>query len=250
MNASTGPNINNMIRLSYHFFFMLDDDDRIAQIPEMFEHLDKVWVSLGCETYTRLIQNVHTGCQIAAQRTGKMYSLWFATTECICQPVKMQVRKSDTHKDVQSITDFSQNSSCNLFFSKSWRFSVWKNSDSSSIGMNIRSLKFLSPTLTYNASLQSAAVAFAARRSAPVTRQQYSCSEWRMTSPPAFWKKRWFLWMSLPCHSIIFPSVLLLVRGKGDVQGKSIYAPFWVMAWATLRSYFQTNRQWRRRKQI
>ena len=87
---------------------MLDDDHRVAQIAQLFQHADQPCRVPRMQSDARLVENVERSDQAAAQRRGQIDPLALASGQRRGEPVERQVTETHLVEVLQPVADFGQ----------------------------------------------------------------------------------------------------------------------------------------------
>lgn len=108
MNPCFGSHIHQKISVFDDFFFVFHHYHRVAQITQFFQYFDQPPCIARMQPDRRLIENIHGGCQIAAQRTGQMNALRFAAAEGVGNTVEREVTEPQIDHELQTVINFKQ----------------------------------------------------------------------------------------------------------------------------------------------
>ena len=78
MRARAGADIHNVIRRAHGIFIVLDDDERIAQIAQVFQRGKQLFIVALVQANGRLIQNIQYAHQAGTNLRGQANALRFA----------------------------------------------------------------------------------------------------------------------------------------------------------------------------
>ena len=87
---------------------MLDDDHRIAQIAQFFQHGDQPVRIARMQTDTRFVEDIQRSYQTAAKRSSQIDPLALAAGQRRRQPVEGQVAETDLIEVFEPVADFGQ----------------------------------------------------------------------------------------------------------------------------------------------
>ncbi len=115
--ARAQADVDDVIGDADHFFVVLDDDDRVALLPQLLQDVDQPLVIARVEADGRLVQHVERADQRCAQRRRQVDSLRLAARERRRQSIERQVVEADVAQERQPSFDFAQHlvRDCRLF---------------------------------------------------------------------------------------------------------------------------------------
>ena len=84
---------------------MLDDDDGVAQIPQMEQGLEQPFVIALVQTDTRFIQHIHDPHQTGADLTGQPDALGFTAGEGLRRARQREIVETNIDQEAESLVD-------------------------------------------------------------------------------------------------------------------------------------------------
>ena len=105
VNACTGTDVDEVVCLDHHLFIVLDDNDRVACIPQRLQALDEALVVSLVQAYAWLVQDVQHFGQPASDLRREPNALGLATGQGAGRSVKGQVVEADVDQEPQSRID-------------------------------------------------------------------------------------------------------------------------------------------------
>ena len=109
MFARRRAEINNIIRAAHGFFVMLDDENRVPQIPQRKQHVQEFRVVALMQADARLIKNIQHADQTRSNLRGKPDALAFAAGKRRGGAVKRQIIQPHVRHKIQPRHDFFDN---------------------------------------------------------------------------------------------------------------------------------------------
>ena len=75
----------------FRSFLVLNDDDRIAQISQLLQHVNEPVSVAAVQAYARFVKDIEATHKRTAQRRGEVDALAFAPRKRVRTPVKCKV---------------------------------------------------------------------------------------------------------------------------------------------------------------
>ena len=85
MHAGTGTYVHDVVCVADCFFVVFDDDERVADIAQGFERLQKTLIVLLMQANARLVEDIQNAGKSAAYLRCKTDTLRFATAQRSCR---------------------------------------------------------------------------------------------------------------------------------------------------------------------
>src|SRR5260370_30104258 len=76
--AGAGPQIDNEIGAANGVFIVLDDEDGVAEIAQLFERAEKTSVVTGMEADAGLVENIENAAEARADLRSEAHAVGFA----------------------------------------------------------------------------------------------------------------------------------------------------------------------------
>ena len=92
-----GTDVDEPVGSTDDFLVMLYDNDRVAEVAKLLQHLDEPFCVAAVEADTRFVQNIETPHQAASQRCGEVDALAFTSRKAVRRAIQRQVTKADVH---------------------------------------------------------------------------------------------------------------------------------------------------------
>ena len=105
--ARAGAEVHNIVGVADGFFVVLDDEDRIAQVAQLFEGLDQAVVVALVEADGGLIEHVKHAAQARADLRGQADALAFAAGERGGIAVERKIVQADGAEELEPFDDFA-----------------------------------------------------------------------------------------------------------------------------------------------
>ena len=70
MNSRARAKIDNVVRAPHRFFIMLDNDERVAFVPQRGERIEQAQVVARMQTDRRFVEHVKDAAQVRAELCG------------------------------------------------------------------------------------------------------------------------------------------------------------------------------------
>ncbi len=103
VNARAGTEVDDVVGLEDGLLVVLDDDHRVADVPERLERREQPLIVTLMQAYRRLIQDVHDAGEPRADLAREADPLCLASRECLGAAIQRQVIESDVHEEAQSV---------------------------------------------------------------------------------------------------------------------------------------------------
>ena len=87
---------------------VFDDDHGVAQVAQLFEHLDQAVRIARVESDGGLVEDVERSGEVAAQRRGEVDALALATREGRGETVERQIAQPHVREVLQAVADFDE----------------------------------------------------------------------------------------------------------------------------------------------
>jgi len=114
MYAGTWANIDHIIRQANRVFVVLDDDYRVADIPQVFQRTQQSVVIPLVQTNGRLIKDVQNAYQPGTNLTGQANTLRFTARQSIGTAIQRKIIQAHVNQELQPLTDFLEDFVGNL----------------------------------------------------------------------------------------------------------------------------------------
>ena len=85
---------------------VLDDEDRIAEIAEMFERAKEASIVAGVEPDARLVENVENATEARTDLRGQADALRFAAGKRRGRAVEAEIAEANSKKELDAFGDF------------------------------------------------------------------------------------------------------------------------------------------------
>src|SRR5690606_36063716 len=108
MPFCAGTDIKNIIRLEHHVAVVLDDDDRVAKVTQVFKCFDKLDVVSRVEANARFVEDIEYADQLGAYLRGETDALGFTSTQRSDRPVQVKIIKTDIQQEPDAFSDLLQ----------------------------------------------------------------------------------------------------------------------------------------------
>ena len=103
VDTRTRTDIDNVVRRAHRVLVVLDNYKRVADILEVAQSIQKLFVVALMQTYTRLVENIQNSDKRRADLSCKAYSLAFAAGEACRRAGKGQITEADAAQKCQSV---------------------------------------------------------------------------------------------------------------------------------------------------
>ena len=94
---------------------MLYNNNGIAQVTQLLQHLDKPFCIATVQTNTGFVEDIETAHQTASKRSGKIDTLALAARQAVGGAVECQIAQANIHQVLQPVFDFGKNTLGYLF---------------------------------------------------------------------------------------------------------------------------------------
>ena len=116
MNARTGPNVKDIIRLADGLFVMLHHNHRITLIAQVFQRCQQPVIVALMQPDTGFIQDIKHPLQARTNLAGQTDALALAARQCAGVARKRQILKPHIVQESKPLADFLQNRPRNCEF--------------------------------------------------------------------------------------------------------------------------------------
>jgi len=82
MTASAGPEVDDIVGAANGFFVVLDHEDGVAKIAQIFQRREKTPVVAVVQADGWLVENVENAAQLRSNLRGEADALAFAARKC------------------------------------------------------------------------------------------------------------------------------------------------------------------------
>ena len=90
--------VDDIVCSTDNLLVMFDDNDRVAEVAQAFQHADELLGIAGMESYRWFIEDIHRAHEGAAQRCRQVNALAFAAREGIGKSTQGEVAQSDVNQ--------------------------------------------------------------------------------------------------------------------------------------------------------
>ncbi len=105
MHAGTGADIHHIVGQADCVLVVLDDDHRVADVPQMLEGTEQAIVVTLVQSDGRLVENVHHSDQPGADLAGQTDALGFAAGQGIGAAIQGQIVEAYVDQELQAFAD-------------------------------------------------------------------------------------------------------------------------------------------------
>ena len=107
-DAGAGSDVDDVVGAENHIAVVLDDDDRVAEVAQLFEGIDQSAVVALVQTNRGLVEDVEHVDQLGADLRCQADALAFAAAERLGTAVERQVSHADVDEEAGAGGDFAQ----------------------------------------------------------------------------------------------------------------------------------------------
>ena len=105
MDTCTRTHIDHVVRRVYRFLVMLDDDDRVAHIPQIEQRIQQPAVVPLVQPDGGFVEHVHHTHETGADLACQANALGFAAGERVGGPIKSQIVETDVYQELKALID-------------------------------------------------------------------------------------------------------------------------------------------------
>ncbi len=107
-SVPSGPrsDVNDMVRSQHHFFVVFHDDNRVAQIAEVFQRFDQLYIIACMESDARFIQNIEYAHELSTNLCSQPDALGLSSAQGPQRPVEMEIIQSNVQQKAHAFADF------------------------------------------------------------------------------------------------------------------------------------------------
>ena len=109
-------NVNDIICLTHGFLVVLNHDNAVAKVTELFQSADKLVVITLVKTDRGLVKDIKHACQRRADLSGKANSLCLTARKRACSTGEVEVIETNRDEEVKASLNFLEDFLCNLGF--------------------------------------------------------------------------------------------------------------------------------------
>ena len=106
MHAGTGTDVHDEVRGAHRLLVVLDDDQRVAEIPKAFQRVQKLCVVALMEPDARLVEDVEHADQSAADLRRQTDALAFAAGKRGSRAGQREIVQSDVDEEAEPRVQF------------------------------------------------------------------------------------------------------------------------------------------------
>ena len=103
-----GAEVNNPVCRPNHTGFVLDNDNGVAQVTQVFQDFDQPAGVARVQTDARFVEDIQCVDEPSAQARRQIHAFGFATGQRARRTVERQVAKSDFDQIADTRTDFME----------------------------------------------------------------------------------------------------------------------------------------------
>src|SRR5439155_12723775 len=107
-NPRPGPEIDNQIGRAHGLFIVLDDDNGVAHVAELFEAVEQALVIARMQANTGLIENIEDADQAGTDLTRQADALSFSAGQRRRRAIESEIMQPDIEKESQPSANFLQ----------------------------------------------------------------------------------------------------------------------------------------------
>ena len=112
--AGAGAEVEEMVGGADDVGVVLDDEDGVAEVAEVFHDADELGGVAGVEADAGLVEDVERADETGAERGGELDALGFAAGERGAEAVEREVVEADLVEEVDALADFFEDLSGDL----------------------------------------------------------------------------------------------------------------------------------------
>ena len=122
MDACAGADIHDIVRAAHGILIVLDHDDRIAEVAEIFQRSDELIIVPLMQADGRLIQHIEHAGERTADLGRQADALALAAGQSACRPGQCEVVESHALQELQAVLDLLHDLAADLllFFGQFW----------------------------------------------------------------------------------------------------------------------------------
>src|SRR6185312_8630364 len=106
--SRAGSKIKNAIGSAHDIGIVLDYQDRVPQVTQVVQNLDKAVSVATVQADGRLVQHIERPYKARTQRRRQMNALGFTSRQSRSQPVQREVFQTNVNQELQAFVDFLQ----------------------------------------------------------------------------------------------------------------------------------------------
>ena len=106
--AGAGAEVDDVIGGAHHVGVVLDDDDRVAELAQLFEDANQAAGVAAVQADGRLVENVAGADEPRAERRGELNTLRFAAGERGGEAVEREVLEPDVVEEFEALADLDE----------------------------------------------------------------------------------------------------------------------------------------------
>ena len=107
MPAGAGTEVEQLIGIGDHFAVVLDHQQRVAQVAELFQGVEQPPVVAGMQADRRLVEHVEHAAQSAAHLRGQADALHLAAGERRGRPGKREIFQAHVDQELQPVANLA-----------------------------------------------------------------------------------------------------------------------------------------------
>ena len=111
MTAGAGAEVDDIVGAADGFFIVLDDEDGIAEVAQVFESGEKTPVVAVVQSDGRFVENVENAAQLRSDLRGEADALAFSTGKRGGGAAERQVAEPDVVEEFEALGDFVRDAS-------------------------------------------------------------------------------------------------------------------------------------------
>src|SRR5262245_23188872 len=105
VHAGTRPEVHHVVGLADRILIVLDDDDRVAEVPEAMQRIEQTLVVALVQAYRGLVEDVHDADEARADLACEANALRLAARQRLGAAVERQVVEADVHQEAEPVGD-------------------------------------------------------------------------------------------------------------------------------------------------
>ena len=114
--AGAGAEVEQVVGGGDHFAIVFDQDQRVAEVAQLFQRLQEPLVVARVKPDRRLVEDVEHAGQAAADLAGEADALRFAAGECRAGAAEREVIEADIDEELQPVRDLADDFAGDLLF--------------------------------------------------------------------------------------------------------------------------------------